>query len=120
MEKDFNKKESQLDKKLEDADYEKQKYNELKESVRRQETMIAQEMEKYKARQLELSTELSRIGGMTKEEAKNLLLKEMEEDAKVDFAKVARRLEEEAKEDAEKSAKNIIKPCHSAIFLVNT
>ena len=32
----------------------------------------------------------------------------MEEDAKVDFAKVARRLEEEAKEDAEKSAKNII------------
>ncbi len=108
LEKEFNKKESKLEKKLEDVDFELQKYNELKDSVRRQEGLITQEMEKYKARQLELSTELSRIGGMTKEEAKNLLLKEMEEDAKVDFAKVARRLEEEAKEDAEKSAKNII------------
>ena len=108
LEKEFDRKESQLEKKLEEVDYEKQKYNELKESVRRQEGLIAQEMEKYKARQLELSTELSRISGMTKDEAKNLLLKEMEEDAKVDFAKVARRLEEEAKEDAEKSAKNII------------
>ena len=108
IEKEFDRKETQIEKKLEEAEFEKQKYNELKESVRRQESLIAQEMEKYKTRQLELSTELSRISGMTKDEAKSLLLKEMEDDAKVDFAKVARRLEEEAKEDAEKSAKNII------------
>ena len=108
LEKDFTKKETKLDKKLEEADYEKQKYEELKEATRRQEKMIQTEMEKYKARQLELSTELARISGMTKEEAKTILLKEMEEDARVDFAKIARRIEEEAKEDAEKSAKNII------------
>ncbi len=108
LEKNFNKKETQLEKKIDEADHEKQKYNELRDAVKRQEDVVQKEMERYKARQLELSNELSRVGGMTREEAKNLLLKEMEEDAKVDFAKSARRLEEEAKEDAEKSAKNII------------
>ena len=51
---------------------------------------------------------LVEFSGLTRDEAKNILLKEMEEDAKVDFAKSFRRLEEEANEDAEKNAKNII------------
>ena len=49
--------------------------------------MILEEQEKYKKRQLELAEELAKVSGLTREEAKNILLKEMEEDAKVDFAK---------------------------------
>ncbi len=45
---------------------------------------------------------------MTREEAKGLLMKEMEEAAKVDFAKELRRIEEEAREDSEKASKRII------------
>ena len=108
IEKEISKKEVFLDKKMEEVEFEKKKVANEKESLKKQDQRLQDEMSKYKSRQLELAEELSRVSGLTRDEAKNILLKEMEEDAKVDFAKSFRRLEEEANEDAEKNAKNII------------
>ena len=108
IEKEISKKEVFLDKKMEEVEFEKKKVASEKESLKKQDQRLQDEMSKYKTRQLELAEELSRVSGLTRDEAKNILLKEMEEDAKVDFAKSFRRLEEEANEDAEKNAKNII------------
>tara|TARA_B100000925_G_scaffold98118_1_gene71636 strand:- start:5071 stop:6630 length:1560 start_codon:yes stop_codon:yes gene_type:complete len=108
LEKSFAKKETYIEKKESEVEFELKKLEGERDSIRRQEKMILEEQEKYKKRQMELAEELAKVSGLTREEAKNILLKEMEEDAKVDFAKKFRRLEEEANEDAEKNAKNII------------
>lgn len=51
---------------------------------------------------------LERVASMTEKEARDLLLKTIEEDTKIHAAKMVRQIEEQSKEDAEKSAKRII------------
>ncbi len=75
------------------------------ENARRQ---VEREIGAYKMKQTELTEELSKVSGMTRDEAKEVLLQQMEESAKVDFAKRLKILDEEAKEDAEKNAKKVI------------
>ena len=52
--------------------------------------------------------ELERISGLTSEQAKEYLLKTVEEDVKHDTAKMIRELETQAKEDADKKAKEFV------------
>lgn len=108
LEKELAKKEATLDRKVEERDRELQSLQQKQDDVDNHKKKVIQEIEKYKVRQDEISERLSEVSGMTRDEAKSILLKEMEEQAKVDFAKDLRRLEEEAKEDAEKKAKRII------------
>ena len=74
---------------------------ELKKNVQR-------EIQKYKAKQVDISERLSVVSGYTKDEAKRELMTAMEEDAKVDFAKELRRIEEESREESEALSKRII------------
>jgi ribonuclease Y len=52
--------------------------------------------------------ELQRISNLTKEEAKELLLQNIEEEARQDMARVIRKVEAEANEEAERRAREII------------
>jgi ribonuclease Y len=52
--------------------------------------------------------QLERISGLSSEEAKQELLKKIEEESRFESAKLAKRIEEEARENAEKKAKEII------------
>lgn len=52
--------------------------------------------------------ELERISGLTSEQAKEYLLKTVEEDVKHDTAKMIKELESRAKEEAEKKAKDYV------------
>ena len=52
--------------------------------------------------------DLERISGMTRDEAKDLLLKNIERTARHDAALLIREIEQEAKDEAEKRANNII------------
>lgn len=52
--------------------------------------------------------ELERVSGLTSEQAKVELLKSVEDDVKVDVAKLYKELESKAKEDAEKKAKEYV------------
>lgn len=52
--------------------------------------------------------ELERISGLTSEQAKDLLLKTVEEDVKLDTAKLIKELETRAKEEASKKAKEYV------------
>lgn len=51
---------------------------------------------------------LENIAGISSEEAKGLLIKSMENDARHEAAKMIKRIEMEAKENADKKAKNIL------------
>jgi ribonuclease Y len=52
--------------------------------------------------------EIERVAGMTKNEAKDLLIQQMIDEAKLDSAKFLKEIEEETIRNAEKKAKNII------------
>ncbi len=63
------------------------------------------EIDSYIAKQIE---ELERISGYTKDEAKEILLKELEKDVRKEASAMITRIEGEAKDEAEKKAKEII------------
>jgi ribonucrease Y len=52
--------------------------------------------------------ELERVAGMSQEDAKNLLLKTVEQDARQDMARVIREVELETREEAERRARKIV------------
>ncbi len=52
--------------------------------------------------------ELERISGLTSEQAKEILLKTIEEDVKLDTAKLIKEMESKAKEEANKKAKDYV------------
>jgi ribonucrease Y len=102
------KKEAVLDQKIEEKQREITEVRKKEEEIKLQRAKAVEEAEKFRKKQEEVSTELSKVAQMTKEEAKNSLVNIMEEEAKVEFAKNLRRLEEEAREDSEKTSKRII------------
>ena len=94
-------KEENLDKKL--------------ESIERREAGVAakeEEINKQKAQVAKLNEErlqeLERISGLTSEQAKEYLLKTVEEDVKLDTAKLIKEMEHRAKEEADKKAKEYV------------
>src|SRR5690348_12392663 len=59
----------------------------------------------------DLERELERVSGMSASRAKQLLLKELEDQARHDAARLIRQVEEETKRDAERRVRNILSVC---------
>ena len=85
------------------------------EAIERREagfTAKEEELKQREAKVEELSQqrvqELERISGLTSEQAKEYLLKTVEEDVKYDTAKMIKELEAQAKEEADKKAKEYV------------
>lgn len=93
------------DKQIEDRD--NKVTNKLREVEKREKNVSEEETELKKLIEKE-QVQLEKISGLTKEEAKTILLKQMEEDAKYEGAKLVKRITSEAKEQADKEAKKIV------------
>jgi len=85
------------------------------ESIDKRETQLNKRQSKLDRAHNELDTlrqniiqELERVSNLTKEEATELLLQNIEEEARQDMARVIREVEAEAKEEAERRAREII------------
>ncbi|MCF8059167.1 MAG: ribonuclease Y [Bacteriovoracaceae bacterium] len=108
QERELTQKEAKLDTKIEQNTAESEKLSRSQEELNEMKVRVQKEIEKYRTRQSEISQKLSEVASMTQEQAKQELLKTMEEEARVDFAKMAKKIEEEAKEDAEGQAKRLV------------
>lgn len=73
-----------------------------KEEALRQREVKVEELSKQRVQELE------RISGLTSEQAKEYLLKTVEDDVKHDTAKMIKELENQAKEEADKKAKEYV------------
>jgi ribonuclease Y len=73
----------------------------------RQSSMDKRQNQLQKLEQERLA-ELERVANMSQDDAKNLLLATVEQDARQDMARVIRQVEAEAKEDAERRARKIV------------
>ena len=81
--------------------------NKEKEIIVRFESASKKES-KYAKLLNQIKKELERVSGLTSEEAKEILLKTMKGDAKLESAKFIKKLINEAKESADKEAKKIL------------
>ena len=94
-------KEENLDKKLEAIEKREANFTAKEEELNKQKAEIA-------ALNEQRIQELERISGLTSEQAKEYLLKTIEEDVKLDTAKLIKELENKAKEEAAKKAKDCV------------
>ena len=94
-------KEEALDKKADAIEKREAGFTAKEEQLRQREAKV-EELSKQRVQELE------RISGLTSEQAKEYLLKTVEEDVKHDTAKMIKELEAQAKEEADKKAKEYV------------
>ena len=94
-------KEEALDKKSEAIERREAGFTAKEEELKQREAKV-EEMSQQRVQELE------RISGLTSEQAKEYLLKTVEEDVKHDTAKMIKELEAQAKEEADKKAKEYV------------
>ena len=94
-------KEEALDKKSEAIERREAGFTAKEEELRQREAKV-EELSQQRVQELE------RISGLTSEQAKEYLLKTVEEDVKHDTAKMIKELEAQAKEEADKKAKEYV------------
>ena len=101
LEKRVQQKEETLDKKIENFEKKEAKINEKEISLDK----LRVELEESKQKQLQ---ELEKISGLTSEQAKEYLLKTVEEEVKHDTAVMIKEMEAKAKDEADKKAKDFV------------
>ncbi len=94
-------KEEAVEKRSDALEHRESKLSSKEEQLRQRETKVDELSQKR-------VQELERISGLTSEQAKEYLLKTVEEDVKHDTAKMVRELEAQAKEEADKKAKEYV------------
>lgn len=100
-EENILKKEDALDKKQENIE-------QLKNSLIEKENQLTQKIEQLNSEREKCNNELSRIAGLTSEEAKAEIIDGLTEEAKRESIKILREIEQNTRDDADKKAKEII------------
>ena len=101
QEERLQKRQESLDRRFESVDRRERALNKRQSSLDRRANEIQQLYEAQKA-------ELERISGLSQEEAKELLLKRVEKEARQDMARLVRQIEAEAKAEGERRAREIV------------
>jgi len=94
-------KEDAIEKKLRQIEGTEKSLAEKERLCRKREEVLLKEEERYRA-------ELERISSLTAEEAKALIIRDLENDAKHDAQTIIKRIEDEARLTADKEAKSIL------------
>jgi ribonuclease Y len=81
------------------------------EALSKREAELTQLREQLAARRLDHERALERVSGLSAGQAKQLLLKEIEDQARHDAARLVRQIEEETKREAERRVRNILSVC---------
>jgi ribonuclease Y len=107
-EKEISQREYQVDKKAEVLLRKEEELKTREREIGNKEKVLNLKIQKVDEIIKEEITKLQEIAGMTREEAKELLLKNVEKEARIEAAQIAHKIREEAKERAEKEAIKII------------
>ena len=101
LEKRIVQRDEALDRKLDNVEKKEEQLNKRTKEI----TKAKEELENITKRQLE---QLEHVSGMTKDEAKELLLEKVEDEARHDVAIMLREIETKAKDEAEKKAREVL------------
>lgn len=101
-------KEEMLDKKEESLDKKTESLEQQKEQLEKKVVDIENIKAGLEKRNVEIDKELERVAGLSKIDAKNELVKSIEDEARKEAGLLVKRLDQEARDEAEKNAKEIV------------
>ncbi|MDD2604094.1 MAG: ribonuclease Y [Desulfobacterales bacterium] len=101
-------KEEHIDRRSEQVEQREVELSQREKNVLQREEKIVQDEQYYHGLITEQKKQLETISGLTAEQAKELLIRAMENDARYEGAKLVKRIETEAREESDKRAKKII------------
>jgi ribonuclease Y len=108
LDKRLRQREEMLDRKLEQFDKKELNLGKKEKEMSRREKALNENEQKSEKILQEQKFSLERISGLRSEEAKQELLKKVEEESRFESAKIAKRIEDEASESANRKSKEII------------
>jgi len=108
QEKRLQQKELTIERKAEILEMKEEELSRKEKEIQRKEEELKNKELEYERLLEEEKRRLEMVSGMTREEAKNQLLKLMEEEAKKEGIKLQMKIEEEARENAERKAREIL------------
>lgn len=107
-EKRLNKKEEKVERKIELIDQRIKEIERTEKDLNQRGEKIKTDEKRYGELVREQKAQLEKISGLTTEQAKDLLIRAMENEARYEAAKMVKRIETEAAETSDKTAKKII------------
>ena len=108
LEQVLTKKEEKLTERLAAAEVHEKELRSREQTIRERDRATSAAAARYEQLLADQQQELQRVAGLTMEEAKELLLRQIESDARRDAANIVKRLESEARETASARAKQIV------------
>ncbi len=108
LEKRLRQKEESLERKFEQIEKKEQELSRREREFQNKERELSEKEKRYESLLKEQMALLERISGMSEEEAKKEFIRRIEEEMRLEAARLAKRIEDEARENAEKKAKEII------------
>jgi len=108
LDKRLRQREEQIEKRLDVIEKRENEFNKREREIISRENNLVENEKRYSDLITEQTVILERLSGLTTEKAKQELMKRVEADAKLDSAKLIKKIEDEARENAEKKAKEII------------
>lgn len=107
-EKRLNRREEQTSKRDENILQKEKEMKDVERRIKNHEALIVSRNADLDKKELEIKTELEKIAGLTHEEAKDILVHKIEDEAKHFAAKRLKVIEENLTEDSERKSKEII------------
>ncbi len=104
----LSQREDLLDKKEEALDKKTEAVEKIKAQIAEKESKLDAKRVEIESAHEKMLSEIEKVSQLTREEAKAMLLQEIEEEAKHDAAKLVREIEANAKEEADKKSRSII------------
>ncbi len=105
---DLQKEEERLQRLREATDHKMERFERREHQLNKRQSRLDRMQNELEKLHQERTQELERVANLTTEEAKELLLQTVEEDARQDIARVIREVEARAHEEAERRAREII------------
>ncbi len=108
MEKSLTSREDQIDRKIEQVRVKENEIKRIEQSVSDKQRAIRQKEEELEELEKEQNQRLEKIASLTAEEAKNMLMENMVQDARLEAQKLIRDIYEKAKSEAKKEAQKVV------------
>jgi len=108
LERQIERREENLNRKVEFIDKKERELQELETELRKKEKVVDERNEKLSRLIEEQNERLERIAGMNRDDAKKLLIKNMESEARLEAARMIKDIKDEARRQGEKEAKEIL------------
>lgn len=105
---ELSREEDRLQKRRDELDNRTERLEKREQAINKRQSFLdkrTNELERMHAQEME---ELQRISQMTTEEARNMLLAEVEKEARNDMARIIRQVEAEAREEGDRRARKIV------------